>query len=157
MKSVQIQSYFWSVFSCIQSEYRKIRTRNNSVFGHFSHSIKIRICTPLLKKSFKKVLQFSPKTCEKLAGPSPIGVSPATEMEYCANTLNGINIWNFQFYFWRYCAYFTNFNFLIMYNISCFVAFPLKIRNMSPINTNISWLFVRRHGHIFGSLYRHYK
>ena len=22
---------------CIQSEYRKIRTRNNSVFGHFSH------------------------------------------------------------------------------------------------------------------------
>ena len=22
----------------IQSEYRKIRTRNNSVFGHFSHS-----------------------------------------------------------------------------------------------------------------------
>ena len=48
MKSVQIQSYFWSVFSCIwieyedlrsiQSEYRKIRTRNNSVFGDFSHS-----------------------------------------------------------------------------------------------------------------------
>ena len=28
---VQIQSYFWSVFSCI-------RTRNNSVFGHFSRS-----------------------------------------------------------------------------------------------------------------------
>ena len=50
VKSVQIQSYFWSVFSCIQteyvdslrlriqSEYRKIRTRNNSVFGHFSRS-----------------------------------------------------------------------------------------------------------------------
>ena len=35
-KSVQIQSYFWSVFSCIRTEYRKIRTRNNSVFGHFS-------------------------------------------------------------------------------------------------------------------------
>ena len=31
MKSVQIQSYFWS-------EYKKIRTRNNSVFGHFSRS-----------------------------------------------------------------------------------------------------------------------
>ena len=29
MKSVQIRSYFWSVFSCI-------RTRNNSLFGHFS-------------------------------------------------------------------------------------------------------------------------
>ena len=36
VKSVEIRSYFWSVFSCIQSEYRKIRTRNNSVFGQFS-------------------------------------------------------------------------------------------------------------------------
>ena len=25
----------WSVFSCIQSKYRKIRTRKNSLFGHF--------------------------------------------------------------------------------------------------------------------------
>ena len=32
VKSVQIRSYFWwSVFSCT-------RTRNNSVFGHFSRS-----------------------------------------------------------------------------------------------------------------------
>ena len=38
VKSVQIRSYFWSVFSCIQSEYRKIRIRNNSVFGHFLRS-----------------------------------------------------------------------------------------------------------------------
>ena len=38
VNSVQIQSYFWSVFSCIRIEYRKIRTRNNSVFGHFSRS-----------------------------------------------------------------------------------------------------------------------
>ena len=48
MKSVQIRSYFWSVFSriwteCgeslrIQSECEKIRTRNNSVFGHFLRS-----------------------------------------------------------------------------------------------------------------------
>ena len=36
VKSVQIRSYFWSVFSNIQSEYRKIRSRSNSVFGHFS-------------------------------------------------------------------------------------------------------------------------
>ena len=28
----------------IQSEYREIRTRNNSVFGHFSHSAGFRIC-----------------------------------------------------------------------------------------------------------------
>ena len=61
VKSVQIRSFFWSVFSCIrtecgdllgkspysvriqkntdQSEYRKLRTRDNSVFGHFSRSV----------------------------------------------------------------------------------------------------------------------
>ena len=31
VKSVQIQSYFWSVFSLI-------RTKNNFIFGHFSCS-----------------------------------------------------------------------------------------------------------------------
>ena len=35
VKSFQIRSFFWSVFSCIQSEYRKIRTWKKSVFGHF--------------------------------------------------------------------------------------------------------------------------
>ena len=50
MKSVQIQSYFWFVFSRIrteylllnlriQSQYRKIWTRNNSLFGHFPRSV----------------------------------------------------------------------------------------------------------------------
>ena len=38
LKSVQILRYFWFVFSYIWTEYRKIRTRNNSVFGHFSCS-----------------------------------------------------------------------------------------------------------------------
>ena len=46
------RSYFWSTFSCtrtdcrvllvnlrIQSEYIKIRTKNNSVFGRFSLSV----------------------------------------------------------------------------------------------------------------------
>ena len=37
--SVQIRSHFWSVFSCIESKYRKTRTRNNSVFGHFPRSV----------------------------------------------------------------------------------------------------------------------
>ena len=51
MKSVQIRNYFWSVFSCIRTEYgdlvnlriqsecRKIQTRNNSIFGYFSRSV----------------------------------------------------------------------------------------------------------------------
>ena len=54
VKSFQIRSIFWSLFSCIRTEYRdllrkspysgiqfeytKIRTRKNSVFGHFSRS-----------------------------------------------------------------------------------------------------------------------
>ena len=38
VKSVQIRGYFWSVFSCLQIEYRKIQTRNKFVFEHFSRS-----------------------------------------------------------------------------------------------------------------------
>ena len=51
VKSIQIRSFFCSVFSCIRAEYgdllhkslysirnRKIRTRKSSVFGHFSRS-----------------------------------------------------------------------------------------------------------------------
>ena len=34
----QIQRLFSSVFSCIQSKYRKIRTRKISLIGHFSRS-----------------------------------------------------------------------------------------------------------------------
>ena len=52
---------FWSVFSCIraeyevnlriQSEYRKVRTRKNSVFEHFSRSERLwlKILRMLLK------------------------------------------------------------------------------------------------------------
>ena len=49
VKSVQIHSFFWSIFSCIRTEYgdflpiqsecRKVRTRKNSVLGHFSYSV----------------------------------------------------------------------------------------------------------------------
>ena len=38
LESVQIWSDFWSVFSRIHSECGKMRTRNPSVFGHFSLS-----------------------------------------------------------------------------------------------------------------------
>ena len=37
-ESVQIRSFFRSVFSHIQSKYGKIRIRKNSIFGHFSRS-----------------------------------------------------------------------------------------------------------------------
>ena len=38
VKSVQIMNFLWSVFSCISIKYRKIRTRKNSIFWHFSRS-----------------------------------------------------------------------------------------------------------------------
>ena len=37
VKSVQIRSYFWPIFSCI------IRIRNNPLFEHFSRSVKAHI------------------------------------------------------------------------------------------------------------------
>ena len=54
MKSVQIRSFIWFVFSSIQSRYRKIRTRENSVFGHFSHCNRwANKCTsPIQKRHF---------------------------------------------------------------------------------------------------------
>ena len=42
LKSVQIRNFSWSVFSRIQSECGKSRTRKNSVFGHFSRSDKVK-------------------------------------------------------------------------------------------------------------------
>ena len=58
--SVQIRSHFWSVFSCIQSEYRKIRTRNNFVFGQFSHSVVL--------KEFNAYLVWASSFCESCKG-----------------------------------------------------------------------------------------
>ena len=76
VKSVQIWSYFRSLFYCIridygtlnvriQSECRNVQTKNNSVFGHFPRSAyylitrlskslqKILFCNQLLKLRFK--------------------------------------------------------------------------------------------------------
>ena len=49
VKSVQIRSYFWSLFSCIWTEYRKIRTGNNSLFGHFSRSASFKTFVKYIK------------------------------------------------------------------------------------------------------------
>ena len=69
VKSVQIQSFFWSVFSCIRTKYRKIRTRTNSVFRHFLRSARVYyskydplsefISKPVLKSIFIKLKSLS--------------------------------------------------------------------------------------------------
>ena len=56
MKSAQIRSFFWSAFSCIQTEYGELLRKSpysvriqentgqkNSVFGHFSRSVFVNI------------------------------------------------------------------------------------------------------------------
>ena len=74
MECVQIRSYFWSVFSCIRTEYRKIRTRINSVFGHFTRSF------GLLEKVHLylgegTLIQISLLVCEGELGDSQTGTA----------------------------------------------------------------------------------
>ena len=45
----------------IQSEYRNKRTRNNSVFGHFSRRVNVRILKVQVSKSFSVYSSFSDK------------------------------------------------------------------------------------------------
>ena len=65
MKIVQIRSFFWSVFSCIYSEYRKTRTRKNPVFGHFTQLREFRVRASYFSTSVifvcKFTFYFSPK------------------------------------------------------------------------------------------------
>ena len=42
VKSVLKKNFFWPVFYCIRIEYRKMRTRKNFAFGHFSRSAYLR-------------------------------------------------------------------------------------------------------------------
>ena len=56
LKSVEIRSYFWS-------EYRKIRTRNNSVFGHFSRSA---ISARKLQFQYKYLIKSKIRLCRNI-------------------------------------------------------------------------------------------
>ena len=59
VKSVQTQSFLWSVFSLIPSEYRKIWTRKNYVLRHFKEIFTTDSCHPIisLPKSCKDETQ----------------------------------------------------------------------------------------------------
>ena len=60
VKRVQIKSFFRSVFSCIQSDYRKMRNRKNSVSGHFPRSDRLRKLQPLKRSLVLAFLQMNP-------------------------------------------------------------------------------------------------
>ena len=59
VKSVQIRSYFWSVFFCIQSEQRKVWTKINYLFGHFSRSESKKISLQERRDFLWKILQVT--------------------------------------------------------------------------------------------------
>ena len=63
VKSVQIRSFFWTVSSCVWTEYGKIETRKNSVFGNFSRSGKIKTIGNTKKGKNKKRLIFLQELC----------------------------------------------------------------------------------------------
>ena len=54
--------FFWSVFSRIHYKYGKIRTRKNSIFGHFSRSDTVdTYCKPisnLKSKTYSSVIKI---------------------------------------------------------------------------------------------------
>ena len=56
LKSVKIRSFFWSVFSCIRTEYRKLRARKTSVCGHFSRSLEAENGNTKLHQDYTKSL-----------------------------------------------------------------------------------------------------
>ena len=63
VKSVQIRSFFCSEFSQIRIEFfGKIRTRNNSVFGHFSRNVPTGDINIFVSRCVASVLQFQIKS-----------------------------------------------------------------------------------------------
>ena len=67
VKGVQIRSFFWSVFSCIQSEYRKILTRKNPYLDTF-HALKAFLTFREIEL-LKKLLIFQEGTFENKKDP----------------------------------------------------------------------------------------
>ena len=67
VKSVQIRSFFKSVFFCIRTEYGIIRTRKKSVFGHFSQCL-LQKAELAIKNFFIKFEQIRRKQYEKFQG-----------------------------------------------------------------------------------------
>ena len=79
VKSVQIRNYFWSVFSSIRTEYGEIRTRNNSVFGHFS-------------RSDIQILAFPWQICLELTGEGVKGKWMVILNNHCSEWIEPVNL-----------------------------------------------------------------
>ena len=122
MTSVQMRSFFWSIFSRFRTEYLfvfsskcgKIRSRKNSVFGHFSRSDR----------------RPQPTRRDILAGHDS-GIRLAIE-KFCRHlhftaTSGGICL-EFILYIWL--RHFVQFNFYIY-------GFPLKIFIHQSVTPNI--------------------
>ena len=56
----------FSVLSCIQSEYRKMQTRKNSIFGHFSRSERRMVIHIKLPFCLRKLIMFTTDQSQKV-------------------------------------------------------------------------------------------
>ena len=91
VKNVQIQSCFWFLFSCIQPKYRKIRTRNNSVFENFSRSESKRVKISAMVGVFTFMLLNQNKLIMKTISMLQFGDFPLVWMNHNRTLNNRIN------------------------------------------------------------------
>ena len=94
VKSIKIQSLFWSVFSCFLSEYRKTRTRKISVFGHFSRSVNLRIQSEYRKVRTRKSPVF--EQFSRSVGELKNSKIRQTNKTFVTIALSHCGIWNTQ-------------------------------------------------------------
>ena len=100
VKSVQTRSFFWSVFSCI-------RTRKNSVFGHFSCSERLT----RWKEQMYLWLSFS----QHFRFPSVFGIYQQNTLLTSANIVLSISILTRSFSSSRFSLY-ISFMFLTIFH-----------------------------------------
>ena len=94
VKSVQIWNYFSSLFSCIWTECKKIRTRTNSVFGQFSRSTSDRSAGFLIqwfevqkRGDSKANLRFYPFKVHQMSTRTSWGLSGRHKLSPCSSSL----------------------------------------------------------------------
>ena len=92
VESVQIRSFFWSLFSCI-------RTRNNSVFGHFSRNIGFQKRFPCTAILF--ISMFFRSSCSKFSSKQVfLKISQILQethlLEYLSDKVASLKVCNFN-------------------------------------------------------------
>ena len=115
VKSVQIRNYFWSVFSYIRTEYRKIRTRNNSVFGHFSSSDN-NVENSSKSKGSEKIFKWKKDRDSLFLGRGVSSCGSKYLLDRISASGSSIALFSFSMisWFWKLCFLVRALNFLFL-------------------------------------------